>query len=674
MDEQTMSLRPWLADKWERLIAVEVPDEEDARLGRLFNTLLVISVAIVTAIAMTFVLMYALGMRVFPLGLAAIFPLAFIPIAVFCILQTRRGRIRPMIRFYVWTNFLGISLAILLFDGTRSAGWFLYIWTITIAGTLLAPGYALGMTGGVVGYFLLLLLLTGLGVYRPPLTFGPAGREFASLAFVMIMLVSTVGLLTFLNMRSLRETLGRLRTMARELEEHRRTLEQRVAERTQDLERRSVHLEAAAQVAREAAAIRDVNQLMDTTVRLISERFGFYHAGIFLIDEAGEYAVLRAASSEGGGRMLTRGHKLKVGEVGIVGWVAGTGEPRVALDVGEDAVFFDNPDLPETRSEMALPLKVRGRIIGVLDVQSTEPAAFTDEDVSILQTLADQVALAIENAHLLEESQRALRELQLAYGEYVRAAWKALEAPTALVYDRVEVVPTGLPPEPLVEKALQTREVVTATDPEHKRSALVAPLRLRDQVIGVIGLEETDEARPWTEEEIELVKAVSEQVALALENARLFAEAQQRLQELQDAYEEQARLAATVRELSTPVIQVWENVLVLPLIGTIDAARAARIMEDLLTGIVRYQAEMIILDLTGVPMVDTDTAHYLMQTIKAAGLLGAQTILVGIRSEMAQTITSLGVELQGIPVLANLRAGIEYALAQMGFQVAPVSE
>ncbi len=125
-------------------------------------------------------------------------------------------------------------------------------------------------------------------------------------------------------------------------------LEERVAERTRDLERRTTQLQAAAEVAREAAAIRNLDALLDDVVHLISDRFGFYHAGIFLLDDAREYAVLRAASSEGGQRMLARGHKLAVGKIGIVGFVAGSGQPRIALDVGEDAVFFDNPDLPLT--------------------------------------------------------------------------------------------------------------------------------------------------------------------------------------------------------------------------------------------------------------------------------------------------------------------------------------
>jgi len=152
---ETTSTRAWLADKWERLIAVDVPDEEEARRGRFFNILMVISTGIVTTLALTFVLIWALGLTpAFAAWLGAAFPLAFIPISLFCLAQARRGRVRPMIALYVWVNFFGIALAALVFDGIRSNAWVLYIWTITIAGTLLAPGYALRMTGLVVGYSL----------------------------------------------------------------------------------------------------------------------------------------------------------------------------------------------------------------------------------------------------------------------------------------------------------------------------------------------------------------------------------------------------------------------------------------------------------------------------------------------------------------------------------------
>jgi GAF domain-containing protein len=181
----------------------------------------------------------------------------------------------------------------------------------------------------------------------------------------------------------------------------------------QETQRRATQLATAAAVARDATAILDVDHLLDETMSLISKQFGFYHAGIFLLDERDEYAVLQAASSEGGRRMLERGHKLRVGEVGIVGYVASTGEPRVALDVGEDTAHFAHPDLPNTRSEMALPLKVQDRVIGVLDVQSTQEAAFSEDDVAVLQTMADQLATAIANARLFEQVQRRARRERL---------------------------------------------------------------------------------------------------------------------------------------------------------------------------------------------------------------------------------------------------------------------
>ncbi len=335
--------------------------------------------------------------------------------------------------------------------------------------------------------------------------------------------------------------------MASELQRLYTGLERLVAQRTADLSRRTSQLEAAATVARRAAEIRDMDTLLNQTVRLISDRFGFYHAGIFLVDEAGEYAILQAASSEGGQRMLARGHRLKVGRVGIVGYVAGTGEPRIALDVGADAVFFDNPDLPLTRSEMAVPLKVGERVIGVLDVQSVEPEAFTQEDVAVLQTMADQIALAIENAHLLEESRRALEELGRLYGERAREAWRMVASSRLAVYRY-----TGVDVEPL------PAPVVLAGEEDGRR--LAVPIRLWGQTIGSILLQRTEEQPPWSPEEQRLAEEIGEQIALALENARLITETESRAAREQMLSEITSRLTrsldtdalldAAVRELA----------------------------------------------------------------------------------------------------------------------------
>ncbi|MFP4393700.1 MAG: GAF domain-containing protein [Anaerolineales bacterium] len=317
------------------------------------------------------------------------------------------------------------------------------------------------------------------------------------------------------------------RRLARELEQNQTALEARVAERTSALEKRGAQLATASQVAREAAGIRDMKQLLERTVNLISERFDFYHTGIFLIDEAGEYAVLRAASSEGGQRMLAREHRLRVGEQGVVGYVTGRGEHRIALDVGEDAAYFDNPDLPRTRSEVALPLQVRGEIIGALDVQSVASEAFTSEDVTVLQTLADQVAVAVDNARLFAESQEALEAARRAYGELSQKGWQELFRTRTEVgarYDPHAILPPDGRQRESVKAALREKKPVA--DAEGKLHTLAIPVEVRGHVIGVVDAYKPDEDGAWTQEEIELLETLTAQLSQALESARLYEDTQ----------------------------------------------------------------------------------------------------------------------------------------------------
>jgi GAF domain-containing protein len=317
------------------------------------------------------------------------------------------------------------------------------------------------------------------------------------------------------------------RRLARELEAERVTLEERVKERTADLQRRSIQLETAAQVAREAAAIWDVGELLEEIVHLISDRFGSYHTGIFLLDEAKEYTVLRGASSEGGRRMLARGHRLKVGEEGIVGYVVERGEPRIALDVGADAVYFDNPDLPQTRSELALPLRARGEIIGALDVQSTEPQAFNEEDVAVLQTLADQVAMAISNARLFQQAQESLDAERRAYGELTGQAWTELlrdRAQWGYSYANETIAPATGDWQPEMLQAVETgknAQVEDAADP-----TLALPIKVRDQVVGALRFCKKESKQAWTPDEISLLEALVERLGLALDGARLYRDTQ----------------------------------------------------------------------------------------------------------------------------------------------------
>ncbi len=313
------------------------------------------------------------------------------------------------------------------------------------------------------------------------------------------------------------------------------TLENRVRERTiklaeqnESLQFRSRQLQTVSDVARSIVSTHELDTLLTTVTKLVSERFGFYHTGIFLLDPSGEYAVLRAANSEGGQRMLARQHRLRVGQVGIVGYAAGTGEPRIATDVGEDAVFFNNPDLPDTKSEMALPLKLGDRVIGALDVQSVESNAFSTEDIELFSTLADQIAIAINNSQLYEETAKALEESQNLYRQYLRQEWshQNLEIGSR----NYKFTPDGLVPFdedlPEIDMVLNTARPVLRnqkSSENENNSIMAVPIILNNESIGAIYLKETGtNSYVWSQSELSTVQAVADQVAQTLENARLF--------------------------------------------------------------------------------------------------------------------------------------------------------
>ena len=320
------------------------------------------------------------------------------------------------------------------------------------------------------------------------------------------------------------------------------SLEQRVAERTTELEianqhveRRAEQFEAIAQVSRAVSTIQDQEELLHRIARMISRYFGFYHVGIFLLDESKQFAVLRAANSEGGKRMLTRKHSLEVGQMGIVGHVTSTGNPRIALDTGADAAFFDNPDLPETRSEMALPLKVGDQIIGALDVQSTEPNAFTQEDVEILSILADQVSTAIQNTNLHEESREALAQAEATYRQLTTQTWANLRQFAPIVGYRYN----GTKPEPMTKHTKGKQD-------EDQKGAFSVPVQLRGTTIGRMRIKPASDGHEWTEDELAIIRATAERVALAAENARLVSESQKRAAKEQVIGEISSRIGAAI--------------------------------------------------------------------------------------------------------------------------------
>lgn len=374
-------------------------------------------------------------------------------------------------------------------------------------------------------------LLGRLGLVPEP----TEGNTLVSTYLVFIFILAAVVLMLAIasssyqrNLESIRTSETNLRERNIELDQLKKSLEERITERTAQLEKRAGQLEAISSVARSIASLQDVEELLPAITQLVSERFGYYHAGIFLVDEKRENAILRAANSEGGRRMLARRHSLKLDANSIVGYTISRQEPRIALDVGADAVFFNNPDLPKTRSEMALPLQVGTQVIGALDVQSTSQNAFAKDDITILSTLADQVAIAIENARLFSESHMALDEAQNAFEKYVRQEWGKFGNQmkhTGFVYDGKRV--TTLEESRQQEKrknVLQTGRLSL----EKKSSAIAVPIKLRGQTIGMLDVRSKSGQREWTQDELTLLEAAAERAALALENARLLETSQRR--------------------------------------------------------------------------------------------------------------------------------------------------
>lgn len=339
-------------------------------------------------------------------------------------------------------------------------------------------------------------------------------------------------------------------SMAGELQSMVKTLEQKVEDRTQDLQKKANYLRVAAEVARDATTSQNLDDLLNRAAQLVLDRFGFYHTGIFLLDERQEYAILRASPTEAGREMLSRNHRLKVGQVGIVGNVAASGVSRIAGDIGMDSTYFNNPLLPNTRSEIALPLKAGETLIGVFDVQSEKPEAFSQDDISILQIMADQLALAIQRVRLTNEQQDNLHQLATAYQNFTLSSWNAFTRDTdskqGYAYDGMHV--TQLDNYPLESRdALakgHTLVLPSLNKKDPNSSALAVPLKLRDQVIGILTIQFNTES--ITSDTINLVEETAGRLAIALENARLYTETQKIAERERAISEVSNRLTASV--------------------------------------------------------------------------------------------------------------------------------
>jgi len=292
-------------------------------------------------------------------------------------------------------------------------------------------------------------------------------------------------------------------------------LEERVTTRTKQLHNRSEQLMAASEVGRTVTTILDVKELIQRVVDLIQQRFDLYYVGLFLVDENRQWAVLKAGTGLAGQNMLGRGHRLPIGETSMIGWSIANAQARIALEAGEDAVRLATPELPTTRSEAAIPLRSRGQILGALTIQSTQPGAFDKETIAVFQTMADQIAVALDNARLFVETQQTLVTVQQAYGEMSHQSWLKRARARPLSYHRDS---NGL-------------SYGTGASNGDEESSLAIPIKVRGRTVGVVKArkrENPDSNKTWSAEDVELLGTLTDQLGVALESARLFEEARRR--------------------------------------------------------------------------------------------------------------------------------------------------
>ncbi len=451
----------------------------------------------------------------------SVLDLSLFVVAAICIIGLmllRRGRVRLtsiLLVVLVWISSNGIAAT---GYGARDSSYIVNFAIILMASLLLGWQASLIVT--------LLSVFSGFGLAYAEQNglIGVASYPITSFARDIMFVFGLNGVFIYLLINGLENALKKSKMNLKELESSNSNLnytQNELQNRTTELiiankqlENRTQKLHAIAMVTRTAASIQNFDHLLASITSTISKELGYYHVGLFLLDEQREFAILRSTNTDGGLRMLSRGYQILLGQISPVGFVAQTGQPQIVFSGSQGLEFRSSLDLPETRSEIVLPLKSGGQVIGVLDIQSAEANAFVEDDLSTLSILADQVAITIQNSLLYEQSQNAFRKADIASTQNTAEAWKGYEKAIQTKGYRYD----GIKSEPL-KKAKESNKA---------NNSLLIPIQLRGQTIGRFKLRASDPSREWTDDELIIINATAERVALALEGARLLDEAQKR--------------------------------------------------------------------------------------------------------------------------------------------------
>ncbi len=512
------------------------PDAERSRVARLVHTVLLIMLG-ATLLSYLTLFIFNNPWPVF-IGISSI-----LGSELFAYALLRSGRVRASALVMVTGLWLGSAGIMLISEGVANSGFITMILVVVIAGLTLGGGAGVfyAVLSAITGLVLLVAKANNM-LIAPLIQLRQAGFLIVAGAIFF----ATAGLIA-LAINSLKEALEKARLNERaqfeanrDLEAIRATLEQQIKTRTTELQQRSSYLQAAVEVSHATASILNPAQLMNEAVELIRTQFGLYYVGLFILDPSSEWAILRAGTGRAGQAMIARGHRIQYG-AGMVGWSIANAQPRIAADIEKDAVRLVAAELPETRSEAAFPLRSRGKVLGAMTVQSVQPEAFGEVEISAFQSLADQLAIGLDNAHLFEESQRALREAQQATQQTSRAAWEAyLHSGVNLTfrYDDGQIVtlanqlPAGLNqiPAGATQPAGDSR-VASHLNTDGGSDRLSLPISVRDQNIGLAHFSKGTDRQNWNEDELAMLTTIVEQLGVALDSSRLYAETQHRAEQ-----------------------------------------------------------------------------------------------------------------------------------------------